>query len=161
MNAVLAVLRARWAALAARERTLAASAALLVAAALLWWTAIAPAVGVLHAAPAQHAALDAQMQRMQALRSQALQLQGLPRASRADAQRALEAAVQQTLGATARLSIVGDRATVALQNADADALARWLAQARANARAVPAQAQLARNARGGWDGTLLLLLPAS
>jgi general secretion pathway protein M len=31
---------------------------------------------------------------------------------------------------------------------------------RSNARALPGEARLARNASGGWDGTLLVTLPA-
>ena len=30
---------------------------------------------------------------------------------------------------------------------------------RSNARAIPGEAKLARNATGGWDGTLVLALP--
>ena len=39
------------------------------------------------------------------------------------------------------------------------ALAQWLAQLRTAARVVPTQAQLRRGAEG-WDGTVVLALPA-
>ena len=64
-------LKARWALLAPREKLLVAAAAALVAVALLWWVAVAPALGTLRAAPARHAALDAQLQRMQSLQAEA------------------------------------------------------------------------------------------
>ena len=40
------------------------------------------------------------------------------------------------------------------------ALAQWLTQVRTNARAIPGEARLARNPAGGWDGSLVLTLPA-
>ncbi|WP_225981021.1 type II secretion system protein GspM, partial [Paracidovorax avenae] len=59
-------LRARWKTLAPREQSLVLAAGTVVAVALLWWVALAPALRTLREAPAQHAALDAQLQRMQA-----------------------------------------------------------------------------------------------
>ena len=50
-------------------------------------------------------------------------------------------------------------ALVTLAGVPPDALAQWLAQARINARAVPGEARLQRNAAGQWDGTLVLNLP--
>ena len=47
--------------------------------------------------------------------------------TRADAQRALNQATQQVLGATAQISVSGDRATVTVQGATPQALALWLA----------------------------------
>ncbi|MFT4243411.1 MAG: type II secretion system protein GspM, partial [Acidovorax sp.] len=94
-----AALRARWQALAPREQALVLSAAALVALALLWWLAVAPALATLRAAPARHAALDAELQRMQTLQAEARQLQAAPRAARGDAVGALRTALSQRLGA--------------------------------------------------------------
>jgi general secretion pathway protein M len=58
------------------------------------------------------------------------------------------------------MSVQGDRVTITLTSTAPDALAQWLAQARANARAIPAEAHLVRNAAGMWDGNLVLTLPA-
>jgi general secretion pathway protein M len=58
------------------------------------------------------------------------------------------------------MTVVGDRVTVALKAMSADNLAQWLAQVRLNARALPGEARLTRNAAGTWDGTLVLTLPA-
>jgi len=172
-------LQARWQALAPREQNLLLAAGALVAAALLWWLALAPALQTLRGAGPRHAALDAQLQRMQALQAEAVQLQALPRANPDEAQRALQASVTETLGASARLALAGDRATLTLRGTPADALAAWLAQARANARAVPQEMHLVRaqpaESRAArttpqperpqattpvrWDGTIVLALP--
>ena len=173
-------LRARWQALAPREQTLVLAAGGLVAFALLWWLAVAPALSTLRAAPARHAELASQLQRMQGLRAEAQQLQSAPRNTRGDSVGALRTALTQRLGNTAQLNVVGDRATVTLKGAPADALAQWLAQARSNARAAPVEARLTRSAAPAgsapnapapvklgnaatamprWDGTLVLALP--
>ena len=159
----LAPLQARWQVLGQREQTLLRSAALLVGLALLWWVLMAPPLRTLRQAEAQQRSLDAQWPKMQGLRAQAQTLQSQPRISRDDALRALQASVK-LLGTSAQLSVVGDRATVTLRNTPADALAQWLAQARANAGAIPDEARLVRNASNpngsaAWDGMLILRLP--
>ncbi|VTU23726.1 General secretion pathway, M protein [Variovorax sp. PBS-H4] len=179
-------LEARWQAwwpeLEPREQRLIGAAAALVLLALLWWVALAPALRILAAAPAEHARLDAQLQQMTTLQTQAKALQAQPRASRDDAVRALESSVRQSLGPNAQLqpAASGDGITVAVRTVPADTLAQWLAQARSNARAVPREAHLARSAQntpgaGGaapaagatnnerpavrWDGSLVMGLP--
>ena len=178
--------QARWDALAGRERLLLLLAATVVVAAALWWLALAPALATLRAADLQHRQLDAQLQQMQSMQAQATALQSQPKLGFDDAQRTLEALLKQKLGASAQMSVVGDRASVTLKGANADALAQWLTQARINARAVPSEVRLVRSATpspgsatsgagtaaassGGvasvsgnavWDGTLVLNLPA-
>ena len=165
-------LQARWQALAPREQSLVLVASTLVALALLWWLALAPALQTLRSAPARHASLDAQLQHMQALQAEALQLQAAPRSAPSDAVASLRSALTQRLGTTAQLSLVGDRATITLKGAPADALAQWLTQARSNALAVPVEARLTRSTAVApvgntpaanlprWDGSLVLALPA-
>ena len=168
--AVLAArLRAHWLALAPREQALVRGAAMLVAAALLWWLALAPALQTLRSAPARHAVLDAQLQRMLALQGEAERLKGVPRADPDNAARALQTAVTERLGASARLALLGDRASVTLKSAPAGALAPWLAQVRSNAKSVPQEVHLVRASAAPvaaaapaavqWDGTLVLALP--
>ena len=129
------------------------------------WLGLAPALRTLREADSQRAALQVQAQQMQRLKTEAEALKALPRLSRDEALRALEAAVKQRLGATGQLSVVGDRANVVLKQAPADALAQWLADARANARANPVEARLTRagdNAPGApvlWNGTVALGIP--
>ena len=152
-------LKARWATLAPREQAMVAGASALVLLALLWWIALAPALSTLRQAAEQHRALDAQLQNMQRLQQQAKAMQAQPRQSGDEAMRQLEAAIRQQLGVSARYSIAGDRVTVTLANTPAPALAQWLTQVRSNARALPGEARLTRNASGGWDGSLVLTLP--
>ena len=143
----LAQARARWQALAPRERQWVSAAAALVLAALAWWLLLAPAVRTVLAAPAQHAKLDTQLETMQALAMEAQQLMAdaanAPNA--AQAQRAVQTA-SASLGGNARASFAGDRATITLQGVPAAALAPWLAQMRGNARSVPLEAHLTRDA---------------
>ena len=158
MNA--AVLRARWEALAPREKMMVAGASAVVLVALVWLIAVRPALNVLRASEAQHRALDAQVQQMTTLQQQARALQSQPKLGHDEALRLLEVSLRQRLGTTARLTVNGDRATVTLTGTPADALARWLTQARVDARALPSEARLSRNTTGLWEGTLVLSLPS-
>src|SRR3990167_2685440 len=177
-NPSTSALGERWQALAPREQRLVLAAGALVSLALTWWLALAPALHTLRIAGPRHAALDGQLQHMQSLQAEALHLQAQPRIRPDDAQRALQASVLEALGATARLTLSGDRATLTLKGTPADVLAVWLAQARSNARAIPQEAHLTRSgpgeARAGaaaqtprpaataavrWDGTIVLALP--
>lgn len=148
---------ARWRQISAREQRLVTVAMLLILVALLWWVALAPALATLRAAPAQHRALDAQLQQMQRLQAQASAIQAQPVLSQDDARRLLEASIKP-LAANAELMLAGERVTVTFKGAAPDALAPWLTQVRQNAHAVPAEARLQRNAAGTWDGALVLKL---
>jgi general secretion pathway protein M len=158
MNA--AMLRARWEALAPREKIMVAGASAIVLVALVWLIAVQPALNVLRGSEAQHRALDAQVQQMMVLQQQARALQSQPKLAHDEALRLLELSLRQRLGASARLTVNGDRATVTLTGTAADALARWLTQARVDARALPSEARLSRNTSGLWEGTLVLSLPS-
>ncbi|QSI29094.1 type II secretion system protein M [Variovorax sp. RKNM96] len=172
-------LKARWAALAMRERQMVGAAIALVALALLWWIALAPALRTLAAAPAEHAQLDAQLQQMATLQNRAKALQSQPRLARDEALRSLETSVREGLGVNnAQLMTAGgDGATVTLRATPASTVAQWLAQARGNAHAVPREVHLTRApatppAPGSkdkdapqlpqvrWEGTVVMALPA-
>ncbi len=142
---LLTPLKAQWQTMAPREQNFMLGAGTLVGLALVWWVAIAPALQTLRTAPARHAALDTQLQRMRALQAEAQQLQAAPRAAMGDPVGALRNDLTQRLGTAAQLNVAGDRATVTLKAAPADALAQWLAIARSNARAVPIEARLTRS----------------
>jgi general secretion pathway protein M len=159
MSAAMNQVKARWAGLRPREQALVAGASFVVAFALVWLVALSPALKTLHASEEQRRALDTQLQRMRGLQQQAQSLQSQPKLGYDEATRLLEASVSQRLGTTARMVIAGDRVTVTLTGTPADALAQWLAQARVNARAIPGEAHLTRNAAGQWNGTLVLSLP--
>ncbi len=167
-NESIELLRARWKALAAREQVMVLAAATVVVLALIWWVALAPALKTLRNAPEEHAQLDRQLQHMQSLQDEARELQKAPRMQSDDANRALQNSLAQAMGATAQISVVGDRATVTLKRAPAAAFAQWLGQVRNTARAIPVQAKLVRSNAGKsgaagmpatWDGTLVLSLP--
>lgn len=149
--------------LSARERRLVTLAAAVVLLGLLWWLAVAPALQTLREAPARHAALDAQLTRMQQLARTAESLRAASAGAqpgRDEALRALDAATA-ALGATGQVSVLGDRATLTLRGAPPQALAQWLAQVRINARLLPLESQLARDGgTGGWSGSVVLGGPA-
>ncbi len=157
-------LQARWRQLASRERTFLASALALIVLALLWLLVLAPSLQILRTSAAQADALDAQLEHMLSLQNQASALQRQAPLAYDEALRALNAASKQTLATTAQVNVVGDRANVTLQAANADALAQWLAQVRLNARSVPLEARLTRGtgttpAGPTWTGTLVMSLP--
>lgn len=155
--------------------------------ALVWWIALAPALNTLRTAPAEHAALDAQLQTMTALQVQAQALKTQPRSNRDEALRALETSVRQGLGTNSQLVNSGgsEGANIIVRATPADALGPWLSQARANARAVPREVHLTRAQAGmaatsgavatatattagpadttkvRWEGTMVMTLPAS
>lgn len=186
---MLIQLRERWAALDARERRLVGMGAALVGLALVWWIALAPAIKTLREAPAEHARLDAQLQQMTTLQSQARALQSQPKANRDEAMRALESSVREGLGATAQIQPQGggEGVNVMMRAVPAEVLAQWMAQARGNARAVPREAHLTRAGAAApnspspspapapaapaaaaadpskvvWDGSLVMSLPAA
>lgn len=152
--------RAHWRTLGSREKSLIQLAIAVLAVAVLWWVAISPALKVWHQAEPRRHSLDARWQHVQRLAAETQALRTQPVVQREEALRALDASVRQYLGTGAQLTITGDRATLALKNVSAGALAQWLPLARVNARAVPIEARL-KQAEGGsnWNGTLVLSLP--
>ena len=151
-------LQAMWDQLAGRERLAVSLAAGVVCLALLWWLALAPALLTLRTAPAQHRALDASLEQMRAVQQQVQSMRGQAKLAPDDALRTLELTVRRRLGAAVRFTVVADRATIALEGTAPEVLADLLMQARVNARAVPLEARLTRNAAGTWDGSLVLQL---
>ncbi len=156
-------LQARWSSLGERQRTGLSVAMVLVALALLWQIMLAPALLTLRNAETQGRTLDAQLQQMQALQKQAQAFKAQPTLGYEEALRTLTSATQQTLGASAEISVTAERARVMIKGASADNLARWLAQARLNARSLPLQAQLQRTTLSTgtvWSGVMVMSLPA-
>lgn len=155
--------QARWAQLAPKERNGIAIAVACVVLAVVWLAIVGPGLQQWRSAEAKARTLDAQLQQMQTLQAQVQSIQSQPALAYDDAVRELKLATQQALGTTAQISVVGDRAAVTLQNAEPQALAQWLTQARLNARAVPSEARLTRAPNPGpalWNGTLTMALPA-
>lgn len=148
-----------WHKLAARERRAVLLAVGITTAALLWWVALA--LATLRQADAQHAQLNAQLARMQALADQANRLKTQPGMGRDDSLRALEQATSRLLGPTARLTLLGDQATVTLQATEPEALAQWLAEVRGNARLTPSEARLSQMASPAQTATTSAAIPTA
>jgi hypothetical protein len=86
-------------------------------------------------------------------------LQSQPKQGYDESMRQLEEAVRQRLGTSARMTHRRrTRHPHAHQHAGRRAR-QWLTQVRTNARALPGEAAEPR-ASGGWDGTIVLTLPA-
>lgn len=156
LNAALAPLRAKWAALARRERRLVSAAAAVVGLALLWVVAVQPAWRSLRETPAQIDQVEAQLQHMQRLAAESRELRALPAVPLAQATEALRAATER-LGPNARLNLQGERATLTLAGVAGESLAAWLGEVRSAARARPDEAKLSRGANG-YSGTVVLTL---
>jgi general secretion pathway protein M len=152
-------LQARWAAMASRERRLVSLAAAVLGSFLVWSLAIAPAWRTVQTAPAR---LDAQQQQalqMQRLAGEAAALRAVAPVPLDRAQAALTAATER-LGPPGKLSLQGERALLTLKGVDGAALAAWLAEVRAGARARVVEATLTMTGPGVYDGSLTLALGA-
>jgi general secretion pathway protein M len=164
---LLQLLQPHWANLAPRERRSLLAALALVALALVWWLALGPALQTLRDADAQHRSLDAQLQSMRRMQAEVQSLQGQNALGFDEALRSVQSSAKTDLSGTAQINVLGERVSVTLKNTPADALARWLAQVRINARALPTEAKLVRSpastaantAPPAWDGSLVLALP--
>lgn len=152
-------LRGLWLARSAREQVLVVLALILVAGAVLWWGALGPALRTVAGVPAQLAQLDGQLARMKSQAEEAARIRQLAVPTRLQAQAALESGLRPSLGAGASLQLQNDRATISLKAVPPENLAPWLAQLRPSLGAVVEQLEL-RRAAEGWDGTIVLLLPA-
>ena len=140
-HAIFQALLQAWQQRSPREKKGLALVALLLTLTLLWSLAISPAWRTWQQAPAKQAELDRQTQRMRELQAQAKQLQSAPANTAAQARQWLEASVRD-LGTGARIQLQGDRATLSVESAPAESMARWLSQARERAPALPVQAPL-------------------
>lgn len=156
LSKALAPLRARWAALAPRERRGLLIAATVLGAYLLWAVAIAPAWRTLRSAPAERAALEIRLQLMRADASEARTLRAAPRIDPAQAQAALQAAARR-LGDAGQLTPQGtQRSVLLLRGTTTEQLQAFVSEARSGAHARVIEAQLRSSSPGHWNGTLAL-----
>ncbi len=162
MNAPAAVrphldrLKTAWNQLAERERLGVAAAGAALGLLLGVLLLVNPALKTLREAPAKLAQLDQELARMQGWAAEAKRLQGQPAVNPAQVQAALQAATE-ALGPDARLSVMGDRATLNFSNLGAAQLAGWLAEVRSAARARAIEANLQRGPNG-YGGSVVLSL---
>ena len=156
------LLKARWAALAAREQRGLLLAVAVLGAALVWFIALAPAMRSLKTVAAQSAALGADLERMQVLQARAKALQAKPAPAPQESLQALQSAASK-LGAAASLQVVGEQATVTIKKLSALQLGQWLAP-QSGPGLSPAEAHLQRDTASVepvWSGTLVYHLPQS
>lgn len=156
----LAPLRARWVAMAPRERNLATLAAVVVLLFLLWLVLVAPALRTMREAPAKLDQLDRNVQTMQRLAGEARELHNVAPLSGAQAALALQAATAHLGDQRAKLAVQGDRAVLTLTGVSGEQLRGWLNEARSAARARPVEAQLDRTPQG-YTGSLVVQLGSS
>ena len=149
--------RARWRALAERERRGVTIIAWVLGLFVLWALAIAPAWRTARNAPVQLDQLDVQLQQMQRQANEARELRAIPALGATQAAAALKVA-SEALGSAGRLQLGGDRATLTLTGANGTQLREWLAEARSTARARPIEANLTRGPQG-YSGTIVVALP--
>ena len=147
-----------WRGLAERERRLAWLAAAAVVIGALWLLAVQPAWRTIARAPAELDTLDAQLQTMQRLATEAQQLRSAPPVTPDQAAAALRSATER-LGDKGKLVLQSERAVLTLNGVGTGALRDWLAEARAGARARPLEANLTRGTQG-YSGTLVLAIGA-
>lgn len=148
--------QAYWTSLSPRERAgVSAAAAALVGLALVALL-VNPAWRTLREAPERLAQLEAQQARMQTWAAEAQRLQAQAPVAAAQAQAALKAATE-ALGADARLTLQGDRATLNFSHVEGTQLLTWLAEVRRAARARPVEARWQRGPEG-YTGSVVLAL---
>jgi len=145
-----------WQGRAPRERQALVSVVVVVVLFAVWSLFIAPALRTLREAPAQLDRLDTQLQQMQRAATESVVLRSVAPVSNAQAALALKAASDR-LGDRARLTVQGDRASIALTGVDTESLRAWLQEARSGARARPVEAQLQRGPQG-YSGALNVTL---
>jgi general secretion pathway protein M len=149
--------QAKWAAMAPRERQMATAAAWLAALALLVLVGIRPAWKTLSQTPAQLKEVDAQLNQMRRLADEAQALRLRPPVPPAQSEAALKSATDR-LGASARLQLQGERATLTLTKVSGDALASWLEEARGAARVKPIEAGLMQVSPGVYSGNIVVAM---
>lgn len=156
-----AAAQTQWERMAPRERRGVAVAGAVLAIGLLWFVAIAPAWRTLREVPPQRLALEAQLQQMQSLATEAQALRAVAPVPPEQAQAALAAAAQR-LGPQAKLMPQGaQRSVLTLQGVEGAQLAAFLGEARAGARARVLEATLSQTGPGRYDGNLILALGAA
>ena len=156
----MAGLAARWLMLSEAEKLALRCLLLLLVGALVWFAGVAPALRTVSGVAGQSAKLDAQLQAVQKMATQAKALQARPPLARADAMREMQALTTQRFGVAAVLQSGTEKTVVTVKGVSSDSLVSWLAQARQNTGAVLDQANL-RQLGTLWDGTLVISLPGA
>lgn len=147
-------LRQQWAQMSPRERLMVRFALTALGLVLLVLLGVRPAWNQLQKGPARVQQLDATLQTTQRAALEAQALRQVAPVPAAQAQAALKAATE-FLGPQAQMTVQGERVMVQVTDVSADALLKWLGEARRAARMRPVQAQLQRNG-DRYTGTVVL-----
>ena len=150
--------QARWSQASAREQTLLRMASIVLLLAALWFIALRPAWVGLKAARTQAPLVRAQYEQVLQLQAQALALRAQAPGAPVDAKAVLQSGLG-SLEKNARIVVLDQRATISFKDAQPDALARYLEQARLMAHTSTLEMHL-NQAAGLWSGSLVLQLPA-
>ena len=147
----------QWSGMSVSERRLLTVAAWLAGLTLLVMVGVRPAWRTLQTVPTQMQAVEAELVLMRQQADEAQALRQRPSVPPVQADASLQAATSR-LGAGARLSRQGDRAVLSFQGVSGEALAVWLEEVRAGARARPLEASWQRGPQGGYQGSVTLSL---
>lgn len=147
-------LRQQWTQMSPRERLMVGFALTALGLVLLVLLGVRPAWNQLQKGPARVQQLDATLQATQRAALEAQALRQVAPVPAAQAQAALKAATE-FLGPQAQMTVQGERVMVQVTDVSADALLKWLGEARRAARMRPVQAQLQRNG-DRYTGTVVL-----
>lgn len=147
-------LRQQWTQMSPRERLMVGFALTALGLVLLVLLGVRPAWNQLQKGPGRVQQLDATLQATQRAALEAQALRQVAPVPAAQAQAALKAATE-FLGPQAQMTVQGERVMVQVTDVSADALLKWLGEARRAARMRPVQAQLQRNG-DRYTGTVVL-----
>ena len=148
-----------WAARTPRERQAVRAVAIALGLVTVWLLGVQPAWRTLRETPAQLDQLETELAQMQRIAAESRELRNAAPVSTAQAAAAVQSATA-TLGASGRVAVQGERATLTLNGASAQAVMAWLSEVRGAARARPVEAQLSRTG-SGYSGSLVLQLPGA
>jgi general secretion pathway protein M len=162
VHAVRATLHNHWQQLTPRERLGVGVLGWLLGIWLVWAVTLQPALQTLHDSAERRAQLAQQLHRMQALQSQAQNLQQQTALSPAEALQRLRQ-LTPTTDTGLQLNQNNGQVSVQVNAVPATALASWLAQARRQAHALPTEVHLTLANKDGpgasWNGRIVLRLP--
>lgn len=160
MNDSLSEIKAKWAALAPRERQLVTVMAWLALLTLVVMVGIRPAWRTLQQTPVQLKEVNDVLDDMRRQADEVRQLRQLPKVPAAQAESALYSATQR-LGDVAKLRMQADRATVNFVKVPGPQLSEWLQEVRTSARARALEANLIQVVPGAYSGSVTLVLPSA
>ena len=156
----LVPIKARFASLSGREKTIVLIAIYLIIGAFIWWVMLSPAIQILKNAPAQHLVLDQEIQSMQQMVAEAKAIQAQVQEAPANFEATLKLLSENTIPGQYTLLSSGDKITVTLQSTEPKKLLQWLEIVRTELHNKPHEVQLKQASNSTlWQGTIVFLLP--